>query len=159
LKKESNNPASDKTKKQYKKQIKIIKNRIGRPTKMTEDIVGKIEEAASYDCSVSEICLFANICRDTYYEWIKKDKQLSDRITALRNTPVLIARQELIKSFKSDGKLALEYLERKLPNEFGKTEKIKLASTVKEELFLDEKDRKALTSLAKAIAGAKAGIS
>jgi hypothetical protein len=103
--------------------VKNKKKKAGRPRKITEEIVGKLEFTASLDCTVSEMCFYAAINRDTYYNWIKKDKRLSDRLTALRNKPILKARQTFVGAL-SEPKYALEYLERKLPDEFGLRQKI-----------------------------------
>jgi len=100
------------------KKEKTMKKKNGRPSKLTKELIGKLETAASLDCTIKEMCFYSGINPDTYYEWIKKDKKLSDRITALRNTPVLMARQELCKGLKGNPELSLKYLERKRPNEF-----------------------------------------
>ena len=100
------------------------KRKVGRPSKIDNDTVRKLELTASLDCTVTEMCFYADISRDTYYIWMKKDKQLSDRLTALRNKPILKARQEVIKGLDSNPEFALKYLERKLPEEFGIRRKI-----------------------------------
>ena len=86
---------------------------------MTPITLAKLEEAASLGCSVLEMCLFADISRDTYYYWAKKDKKFSDRMEELKERPVLEARTTLHKAIKGgDGDLALKYLERKNKKEF-----------------------------------------
>ncbi len=101
------------------------KKNVGRPSKIDNDTVRKLELTASLDCTISEMCFYADISRDTYYNWMKKDKELSDRLTALRNKPILKARQEVIKGLDGNPEFALKYLERKLPDEFGIRQKIK----------------------------------
>ena len=58
---------------------------MARPTKMTPMVRKKMEEATALDATVEEVCFYAGISKDTYYKWIKKDKKLSDDLTALRN--------------------------------------------------------------------------
>jgi hypothetical protein len=92
----------------------------GRPTIDTPLTRQKIEEAASLDASVEEIAFYAGISRETYYQIIKKDKAFSDRILALRQRPVLKARQTVVQSL-SDPQNAFRYLEKKRKVEFGNT--------------------------------------
>lgn len=95
----------------------------GRPTKRTVELVGKLEYAFALGCSVTEACLYAGISRDTYYEWCKADTKLSDRMEELRESPILIARETVIKGIKRDPDLALKFLERRKKDEFStKTE-------------------------------------
>lgn len=97
---------------------------VGRPPEFNEDTVKKLEEAFAMDSTVSEACFFANITRQTYYNHVKEDavegskeKELFDRFEALRNNPVLKARQTVMKSL-DDPKHAKWYLERKKKDEF-----------------------------------------
>lgn len=88
----------------------------GRPSEKPE-AVKKLEEAFAMDCDVSEACLFANISRTTYYEWIKEDKELADRFEELRNEPFLKARKTIIDNLHNE-ETAKWYLERKKKKEF-----------------------------------------
>lgn len=86
-------------------------------TKLTPEVVKKLEEAFAMDCTVSEACLYAEISRQTYYDWIKKNKKLADRFDELRETPVLKARATIIKGLDNVG-TAQWYIERKRKTEF-----------------------------------------
>lgn len=90
----------------------------GRPTKRTPEIVKKLEEAFAIDATVEEACFYAGITKPTYYSWIEKDKGLSDRLEELRQKPVLLARQRVVKELGTDWDKAFKYLERKRKNEF-----------------------------------------
>ncbi|MEI7530220.1 MAG: hypothetical protein WCK76_14880, partial [Elusimicrobiota bacterium] len=65
------------------------KSKRGRPCKMTDDVVRKLEEAASVDASIAEMCFHADIAKPTYYAWIKANPHLFARLEALRERPVL----------------------------------------------------------------------
>lgn len=91
---------------------------MARPTKMTPELVGKLEYAFALGCSTTEACLYADIDRSTYYDWCKQDKTLSDRMEELKETPVLIARDTVIKGIRRDPDLALKFLERRKKDEF-----------------------------------------
>lgn len=91
----------------------------GRPSLDTPEVRSKIEEAAALDASVEEIAFYAGISRDTYYEILKKDPAFSDRITALRQRPILAARQRAVKGVTESYSNAMDYLKRKKKLEFG----------------------------------------
>lgn len=86
--------------------------------KMTKETIGKLCYAFSMDCTVEEACYHANISIDTYYRWIKENPELSDEFTRLRERPVFLAREAVIKGIKENPELAMKYLERKKRNEF-----------------------------------------
>lgn len=90
---------------------------MARPTEKTDDIIRKIEEVAALDGSIEEMAFYANIHRATLYRWLEDDKELSDRISALRQKPVLKARQAVVRGLDSFDN-GLRYLERKKKLEF-----------------------------------------
>ncbi len=92
---------------------------VGRPSLDTPEVRRKIEEAAALDASPGEIAFYADISRDTYYEILKKDPVFADRITKLREKPVLMARQRVIKGVNESYSNAIDYLKRKKRLEFG----------------------------------------
>jgi len=91
---------------------------VGRPSEMTEEKVKKLEEAFALDASVGEACFYADISKTTYYNWLEKAPELVNRFEALRERPVLLARQSVIDSMKENPDIALKYLERKRRKEF-----------------------------------------
>jgi len=90
---------------------------VGRPPKLTETTVKKIEEGAALGCTDTEIALKAGISRTTFYEWIKNDPALADRLDELREKPFLKARQTIVDSLDNP-KDAQWYMERKKKGEF-----------------------------------------
>ena len=105
---------------------------MARPSKMTPEVRQKIEEAAAIDASLEEIAFYAGITRDTLWRWCRADRELSDRIEALRQRPVLKARQTVIQSL-DDPNNAFRYLERKRAREFGAGLKLEHTGTIKHE--------------------------
>lgn len=93
-------------------------NPVGRPTVVTPEVVLKLEQAFAIDCTVVEACSYANIARNTFYEYLKANPQFQDRIDELRERPVLKARQTVVNSL-GDAHNAFKYLERKRKGEFG----------------------------------------
>lgn len=86
-------------------------------TKLTPEVVKKLEEAFAMDCPVSEACLYAGISRTTYYEWIKLNPELANRFEELRDKPVLKARSTIVQGLDNVG-TAQWYIERKRKAEF-----------------------------------------
>lgn len=91
----------------------------GRKTVMTDETVRKIEEVAALDGSVEEMAYYAGIHVDTIYAHLKSNPKFSDRIRALRERPVLQARQTVVNAIKTDPNHAFKYLEKKRKKEFG----------------------------------------
>lgn len=85
--------------------------------KLTEETVKKLEEVFAMDGTVEEACFWAEISRQTYYNWIKEFPEMEVRFDSLRQRPFLKARQTIIKNLDNlDG--AKWYLERKKKQEF-----------------------------------------
>lgn len=89
----------------------------GRPTSMTPEVVLKLEQAFAIDATVEEACSYADIARNTFYEYLKKNPEFQDRIDELRQRPVLKARQTIARSLDIP-QHAQWYLTRKKKAEF-----------------------------------------
>lgn len=109
------------TKKKPKKKFDIEVNKEGRPTVMTPAVVQKLEQAFAIDATIEEACSYAGIARQTYYDYIEKNPEFSDRIADLRNRPVLKARQTVVQKLGESYGSAMDYLKRKRKQEFGDT--------------------------------------
>jgi len=86
--------------------------------KFTEETVRKLEEVFSIDWSIWEACYYADISRDTYYEWIKNNPTLKEKFDRLRRKPILKARHEIIKGINNNAEFALKYMKNKRNKEF-----------------------------------------
>lgn len=91
----------------------------GRPSKLTPEVIQKLEYAFSIGASVNEACLYADIGRSTFFEWQQDNPKLADRFETLRDNPIFVARESVYKGIKRDPKLALDFLGRKAKKEFG----------------------------------------
>ena len=109
---------------------KMTKNRRKRwrPTKYSEFVVGKLEEAFRGWCSVELACSYAGIHKDTYYDRMKKKRHYSDNFTAENQRefiqrmesamayPIIWCRFSLVRAWLSGNwQAALKYLEKKDP--------------------------------------------
>ena len=92
-------------------------NENGSFTKLTPESVKRLEEVFALDGSIEEACFYADISRQTYYNWINENKEMDERFDNLRQKPFLKARQTLVKNLDVFDN-ALKYMERKRKNEF-----------------------------------------
>lgn len=123
----------------------VAKSTGGRPTVMTEMVLVKLEAAFSMDCTIREACNYAGISKDAYYDYCLKNPKYSDRVEALREKPILLARQTVVAEL-SNPEGARWYLERKRKKEF--STRTELTGGEGAELFkLPEADRKKLDEL------------
>ena len=93
-------------------------SKAGRPPEFTDDVVKKLEESFSIDATVEEACFYANISRQSYYNNVKEGTALFDRFKALRERPVLLARQTAVSKITESYGNAMDYLKRKRKDEF-----------------------------------------
>lgn len=93
-------------------------NPVGRPTVMTEEVLRKLELAFSYGCSDLEACLFAGISKTPFYDYQDEHPEFKERKELLKDTPVLQARETVVRELKSNLQAAQWYLERKRNKEF-----------------------------------------
>ncbi len=119
----------------------MAKETRGRPTKNTEETRRKIEEATALDASIDEVAFYADISRDTYYEIIKKDKVFSDRLDALRNRPILKARQTVISKMSESYQNGMDYLSRKRKSEFSQKSEVEHSGTLHIGQLLDDVEK------------------
>lgn len=96
----------------------MAKNKGGRPTKMTESVIEKLEQAFALGCTDREASFYANIHIDTLYEYCRKNPEFAYRKEELKQAPVLKARQSVVKGMDQDYNHSLRFLERKKKDEF-----------------------------------------
>lgn len=90
---------------------------IGRPTIMTPETISKLEEVFSIGGSDNEACFYAGIGKSTLYNYQQEHPEFVERKEALKERPILKARQTVVKSL-DDADMALKFLERKKKDEF-----------------------------------------
>ena len=91
---------------------------MARPSEKTPEKVKKLEEAFAIDSTIEEACFYADISKQTYYNWLEGEPELVERFEELRNKPVLKARRTIVNAL--DNPLdAKWYLEKKRKREFG----------------------------------------
>ena len=106
------------------------KSNAGRPTKMNEDTVNKLEQAFAIGCTDTEACLYADITRQTLTTYQNKNPKFLDRKQLLKDLPVLQARTTVVEHLQGDPGSAKWYLERKKKDEFGPKQEIDLTGKI-----------------------------
>lgn len=93
------------------------KKDVGRPTIMTPETISKLEEVFSIGGTDNEACFYAGIGKTTLYNYQQENPEFVERKEALKERPILKARQTIIKGL-DDADNAKWFLERKVKNEF-----------------------------------------
>jgi hypothetical protein len=89
--------------------------KVGRPTAMTEETVNKLEHGFTMGFTDAEACLYANISKQTLYDYCKKHPEYTDRKEDLKNNPKLLAKTNLYNALKENKRVddSKWYLERR----------------------------------------------
>ena len=87
------------------------------------EAVNKLEYAFSIGADVSAACSYANISRQTYYNWTDEDAELKERFDTLREKPALLAYDTIFKNLNKE-ETAKWYLERKKKAEFSTKQEV-----------------------------------
>jgi hypothetical protein len=82
---------------------------VGRPTIMTPETLQKLEDAFALGCTDLEACVYADISKSTLYNYQEQHPEFVERKEELKEHPVLLARQTVIKQphFTSNRTVAL----------------------------------------------------
>ena len=96
------------------------KSNAGRPTKMTEATVKKLDEAFAVGCSDLEACLYAGISKQTLYNYQDENPEYIDRKETLKQNLKMHSKFNLGKSITKEKDVddSKWYLERKCKDEF-----------------------------------------
>ena len=94
------------------------KSNAGRPTIMTDLTLKKLNEAFAFSYTNKKACYYTEISKQTLYNYQKDHPEFVDQKEALKQRPILLARQEVIKGLEGNPELALKFLERKKKDEF-----------------------------------------
>ena len=93
------------------------KNKVGRPTLMTELTLNKLEEIFALGGTDEEACFYADISGQTMYDYQKDHPEFIERKKALKQKPILKARRTVVEDLE-ETETAKWYLSRKKKDEF-----------------------------------------
>ncbi len=92
----------------------------GRPTVMTKEVLGGLRQAFLWGSTDEEASAYAGIARSTVSEYKARNKGFSDRVRAWKLNPILLAKKTVVEELSRNVKVAMWYLERRRPEEFGR---------------------------------------
>lgn len=103
----------------------MAKNKGGRPTSMTAAVVSKLEYGFMKGLNVTECCHYADISRQTFYQYLEKNPSFSDRIDELRSNPSTKAKLNVVEAIENgDTDLSKWWLERRSRDEFSTKQEV-----------------------------------
>ena len=105
-------------------------NKSGRPTKLNNQIIKKLQKAFKVWANITQACLYAWISTQTYYNRCEKDKDFSNKMEQFMNIPIMFAKSKVFEAMNSNdpkisAKYALEYLKRNDPERSDKKDNMK----------------------------------
>ena len=91
----------------------------GRPTKMTNQLVNKMEYGFMKGLNDTECCIYAGISRQTFYEYCAKNPDFVDKKELLKSNPSTKAKLNIVEAIENgDADLSRWWLERRNKDEF-----------------------------------------
>lgn len=94
------------------------RKKLGRPTIFTPEVIDKLEYVFALGGTDLEACLYADISTGALYKYQERNPSFIERKDKLKQSPILAARESVIKGFRRNPDLALKYLERRKKDEF-----------------------------------------
>ncbi|MBT0585116.1 hypothetical protein [Alteromonas oceanisediminis] len=76
--------------------------KIGRPTKMTDNVIRKLEDAFMWGCSDSEACVYAGIGTTTLYSYCELNTGFRERKEVLKSSPQVKAKRVVFDALKNN---------------------------------------------------------
>ncbi|MBQ8300736.1 MAG: hypothetical protein IJX57_02050 [Clostridia bacterium] len=98
---------------------------MGRPTKFTDEVVNKLEYAFSKGFNITEACNYAEISRETYYNYLEENQEFFDKMERAQTALQRRAKINLAERIEGgDIDESKYYLERKCKDEFSSKQEI-----------------------------------
>ena len=103
----------------------MAENKVGRPTVMTEDMIGKLELLFAKGLSDREACLIADISPSTLYDYCTANPDFAERKELLKEQVKTKAKLNIAEAIEQeDIDISKWYLERKAKDEFSTKQEI-----------------------------------
>jgi hypothetical protein len=100
---------------------------------MTADVLQKLEDAFMHSYSDREACLYAGIAPSTLYNYQKENPAFMERKEALKLSPNLVAKRELVTGIKGNLDQARWWANHKMTDDFVAKSKVELEGKVQTE--------------------------
>lgn len=96
---------------------------------MTSQVLQKLEYAFRLGCTDREACIEAGIAPQTLYNHQSANPAFLEQKELWKSDPILKARKTIVDRLSSDPNIAMKYLEKKLPEEFGNHQRLSVGVT------------------------------
>lgn len=100
--------------------------KLGRPSVITLSVLQKLEWAFKLGATDKEACNEGGISAQTLYNYQAQNPDFLEQKEAWKSSPIFKARKSVVEGLERNPNLALKYLEKKLPEEFGKRTELQL---------------------------------
>ena len=101
------------------------KNKVGRPTAMTAEVLQKLEYGFMKGLTDEQCCSYADISPSTLYDYCNKKPEFSERKEQLKNNPSVRAKLNIVEAIEEGNpELSKWWLERKEKSEFSTKQEI-----------------------------------
>jgi len=80
----------------------LTTNKVGRPTKMNEELVVKLESIFKIGGTIDEACSYALIDRATYYRWLEDNKDFATKMESAQHYADIVAKNVVVDSMIKD---------------------------------------------------------
>ena len=84
----------------------IVKRKEGRPTKLDDELVVKLESILKIGGTVEEACSYAIINKTTYYRWLDENESFATKMESARHYPDIVAKNVVVDSMVKNKDLA-----------------------------------------------------
>lgn len=91
----------------------MAKAKLGRPTKLTPEVIERLRYAYMIGSTNAEACAYAEIGERTLYDHIAANSEFSQKIDDWKLNPILKAKTMVVENLSIDLKNAQWYLERR----------------------------------------------
>lgn len=98
---------------------------VGRPTIFTKVALSKLKQAFLWGCTNKEACFYADVSLPAFYRYLKENPEFRDEKELLKCNLTMLARIAIMKGI-NDPRIAMRYLEKKKPEEFGRGRKVEV---------------------------------
>lgn len=123
----------------------MSKNKVGRPTVFTQDVLNKLQQAFLKGYSNRAACIYADVVEGTFYKYCDENPEYVEKKKAWQENPVSKSRDVVYDAIdQGDVQTAKWMLERKCKDEFSlRTEQTGIGGgPIKKEVVYIDKEEK-----------------
>lgn len=110
----------------YKLDKKTGKKKTWRPSAFTEEIVQKLEEQFSWDCSVRTACAMAGVSESAYYAECERNPQFKEKMERAQQYVGSLASRTIAKAIRDGDSNTAKWYQERRDERYKKENKISL---------------------------------